>query len=536
MTRSGHRVAVVALDACDADVALALARCGTMPNLQALLGRGARARVRNPYGLFVGATWPTFATGQGPAEHGVHCWETIDLDTYERRTHPMPESWGTTVWDVAGAAGRRVAVLDVPHTRAGEVNGLMVSEWGCHDRHFGLRVRPERFADQALDAVGHHPVLGVDPDAQREFAPDDYVLRDGPLRTTGEEVALTAELVAGARAKAALSALALEQEPWDLFVTVFGESHAVGHQQWHLHDPTHPRHDPAVQAAVGGDPIARVYGELDAALGDLLPRLGDDTTVLVLLSHGMGPHYDGTHLLDEVLRRLDHVHRGGGTGALPVRLAKRAVGALPGPVRWRATSVAAPLLRAAARRASPERCAEFIPAADRARQEAYLSPNNFVVAGIRLNLVGREPQGCVEPRQVPAVVERLRADLCELVNVDTGGRVVLDVQPATRWYPDGLVGTMPDLFVTWARTELVETVWSPTVGLVHSPYTHWRTGDHRPDGLLIACGPGLGTGPRPPVRTEDLGPSILARLGVPDADVDDALAPDGRRAPWLAPA
>jgi predicted AlkP superfamily phosphohydrolase/phosphomutase len=524
---------VVALDACDPDVAMDLVRAGRMPNLGRMLARSARSTVRNPYGLFVGAVWPSFATGNGPARHGVHCWETIDLDTYERRTNPQPPEWGTTFWDLAGDADRRVAILDVPHTSSSrEVNGVQISEWGCHDRHFGLRSAPPGFADEVLRSPGPHPILGVDARRVHDFAPDDYVLREGRLRSTDEEVALTGGLLTGVDAKVELSTAVLAQEPWDLFVTVFGESHAVGHQQWHLHDADHPRFDPAAQAAVGGDPLAQVYAALDTALGKLLLQLDDDTTLLVLLSHGMGPHYDGTHLLDQVLHRIDHVERGGGTGPLPVALAKRAAGALPAQVRWKASSVAAPLLRASAARRRPAACDEFIPAAERALQEAYLSPNNFVVAGVRLNLVGREPRGCVQPYEVPGLVERLRGDLSDLVNVDTGGRVVLDVQPATRWYPDGLVATMPDLFVTWERTAVVETVWSPKVGLVHAPYTHWRTGDHRHDGLLLASGPGIDPGPRPEVRNVDLGPSILARLGLgtaPSADLD------GDPVGWLAP-
>lgn len=524
-------VAVIALDACDPDVASGLARQGRLPNLAQLLDRSARARVRNPPGLFVGAVWPSFATGRGPAGHGVHCWETIDLDDYERRTQPQPDDWGDTLWDLAGAAGRRVAMLDVPHTSTTRpVNGVQVSEWGCHDRHFGLRSWPAPLADDIVAAFGTHPILGVDARAARDFAPDDYVLRAGPVRSVDEEVALTAGLLAGIDTKARLTTEVLRQEPWDLFITVFGESHAVGHQQWHLHDPTHPRHDPAVRAATGGDPIEAVYRRLDGALGQVLDELGADTTTLVLLSHGMGPHYDGTLLLDEVLHRLDHVDRGGAIGSLPVALAKRAGAALPTPVRWKATSAAAPLLRAAAARRSPTPCDEFIAAGERSQQRYYLSPNNFHTAGIRLNLAGREPDGCVHPHEVPAVVERLRADLRDLLNVDTGGRVVLDVQPVTRWYPDGLVGTMPDLFVTWERTALIETVWSPKVGLVHAPYWHWRTGDHRPDGLLLASGPAIAPGPRPALDNVDLAPIILARLGVPDTAAADM---DGRRVEWL---
>ena len=52
-----------------------------------------------------------------------------------------------------------------------------------------------------------------------------------------------------------------------------------------------------------GDPLHQVYEKMDQVLSDHLAEVDEETTVLVLLSHGMGPHYDGTHLLPEILRR-----------------------------------------------------------------------------------------------------------------------------------------------------------------------------------------------------------------------------------------
>jgi hypothetical protein len=90
---------------------------------------------------------------------------------------------------------------------------------------------------------------------------------------------------------------------------------------------------------------------------------------------------------------------------------------------------------------------------------------------------------------------------------------------------------MPDLFIDWERSAPIETVWSPKVGLVHAPYTHWRSGDHRPDGLLLALGPGLPARTKfAPVDLEDLAPSVAARLGV---TLDEC---DGRAVPWLSAA
>ena len=93
-------------------------------------------------------------------------------------------------------------------------------------------------------------MLGVDPWAAREFAPDDYVLREGAYRDVTEERDLFAGMLAGLDAKRELSTTLLQEGDWDLFITVFGEGHTTGHQQWHLHDPstrasTRPRERPS---------------------------------------------------------------------------------------------------------------------------------------------------------------------------------------------------------------------------------------------------------------------------------------------------
>jgi hypothetical protein len=248
-----------------------------------------------------------------------------------------------------------------------------------------------------------------------------------------------------------------------------------------------------------------------------------------MLSHGMGPHHDGCHLLDEVLTRIDAFDREPPAGNGVGQALKRATQALPGRMQQRITAFAVPAIRQRIDGRLPPPCAEYAEAGDRARQRFFLEPNNYVYGGVRLNLAAREPKGCVQPHEVDRVVKRLTDDLLALVNVDTGGPVINDVIRADRWYRRAADDTIPDLFIDWAREAPIETVWSTKIGLVHGPYTHWRTGDHRPDGMLLAYGPGI------PSRTiletvdlEDIAPGIAARLGVELGNVD------GRSPSWLA--
>lgn len=515
MTR--RPVVMIGLDAFDPELALGWAAAGELPILARLLGEGARCAVHNPFGLFVGALWVSFASAWRTERHGFHCWDEVDPATYRWRLNPPAPERYRAFWNRIGDAGLKVAAIDVPHARAAAgVNGLELCEWGCHDRHYGLHSAPPERARRLAARFGLHPGLGDDAWRERHFAADDFVDRSGRYRTPAEDKAFLRRMVDGAAAKGRLLEALIREEGWDLFLAVFGEAHAIGHQQWHLHDPHHPRFDAAVRERLGGDPVLQVYKEIDAALGRVLAAAPADATWLVHLSHGMAAHYDGTHLLDEVLLRLD----GLGTGAARQRLKplmpalRRLADLSHVPARWRT------FIAQALRGDGPAR---------RARRRFFAEPNNSVYGGIRLNLIGREPQGRVSPDEAEAVMAALERDLLALVNADTGGPVVHAVHRADRHHRRADGDAMPDLFVEWERGALIERVRSPAVGEVVERYLHWRTGDHRPEGLLLIRGAGFAAGAGfPPIAVEDFGPSIAARLGVTLDEVDGAVVP------WLA--
>jgi hypothetical protein len=284
---------------------------------------------------------------------------------------------------------------------------------------------------------------------------------------------------------------------------------------------------------MGGDPILRVYAGLDAALGKLMAAVDDRTAVLVLLSHGMGPHNDGAHLLDEVLRRIDLADRiaageswSNATGrrfrALR-RALERVIRRLTRPGHTR------PARRSGPRGGGLTPAREFVSPGERAEQRFFLEPNNGVYGGVRLNRAEREPKGRVAVEAIETVIAALERDLRALVNVETGGPVIRGVERAERWYRREPIDTLPDLFLDWERSAPIETVWSEKTGMVHAPYLNWRTGDHRPSGLLLATGPGIAAGAElPAMAIEDLPASLMARFGVAHGDMD------GRAVSWLA--
>ena len=523
-----RRVAVLAFDACDIDVAREFARQKKLPALDRLLREWSFAAIENPYGFFVGSTWTSFFTARCAAQLGYHSWDTITT-SYERRLTSPTEVGGRPFWDALADAGFKVAVIDVPHSRArSEQSALEISEYGCHDRHFGLRASRAGLRDEIIHRFGFHPVFTTDPFAERHFAGDDWVHRAGYLlRTDEEEAALQSDLLLGLRRKQELSEWIYRAQSWDLFISVFGESHAVGHQSWYLHDSSHPRHKPHLARTLG-DPLENVYEALDRALADHLEMFGNDTNVFVLLSHGMQAHYDATYALEPALKRIDAFDRSGLKGNFGSRLVKKSWLHLGDDLR---AALAKPLtmtLRQYSRVRPPSAYFETdIGPEARARQRFYMSPNNSVYGGVRINLKGREAAGLVSPgRDFDAVCTQLTRDLLSLINLSTGDPVIRGVERTDAHYKRDPLDELPDLLIDWNHDQPVERIWSPKTGLIYAPYWHWRTGDHRPGGFLFARGPDLPAGnDLGRVENRDLGPTICAMLGVPLTNVDGLPVP-----------
>lgn len=518
------KVLFVAFDACDTELMLRLVAEGRCPSLGGLLKDAAVVDTVLPSGTFVGSSWMTISTSTDVATHGFWNWMEVDPATYGRIDTTPRDVAQRPFWEHLSDAGRRVAALDVPHAGVPQsFNGVLLKEWGCHDRHDGTGAYPPELLGELDQLVGRHPVgCLVHPDGHDAFAPCDSVHRASGYRTLDEERQFFDLLRRGIDAKEQVSTHLLGQGPWDLFATVMGEGHCVGHQLWHVHDPSHPRHDPATRALLG-DPVEAVYEQLDGVLGELLARVDPEATVYVQLSHGMGPHFDGHHLLDQVLQRIDDVYDSAYSPGALTRIGGRAYGFARGRARRSTARAAAAAARWKLRRGSPAPLPPIGPGPDRRFYQLF---GNTSVGAVRFNMVGREAHGRVQPGvEYERMRDKVAAALLDIIDIDSGRPLVKSVVKAEDVYARHDGDRLPDLFVEWERSVLIERVWSPLIGTVVAPYTDWRTGDHCERGLFVARGPGILPGRRATAMPlVDVGPTIAASLGV---DLPEA---EGR--PW----
>lgn len=494
------RVLFLGFDAGDIHLILDWARAGTLPMLGALLDRGLQGTVEGLPGFWVGSTWPNFATGVSPARHGFHASRQIRPGSYDFFV-PVPFALfrHEPFWNVLGRAGRRVAVLDVPLAGpSADLNGIQLAEWGNHDAVSPFRTWPPTLAAEVEASFGLHPTrekCDVRRDARQHAA-----FRDRLLEGVATKLALTKHL--------------LHRERWDFFAQVFTEGHCAGHQCWHIHDPTHSYHDAAVRQAVG-DPVVESYVAIDRAIGELLDEVGRDTTVVLFASHGM----EGRTVyfsLDEILLRL-------GVAVAPrPNVVESLLGA---PYRWAGATVRALLgpVRDRLRSAFPAP-----PVIDPATSQCFTVHDNGAVGSIRVNIVGREPRGLVEPGPaLDAFCAALTRDLTAITNLETGTPVVRRVIRTAERYQGPCCDDLPDLLVEWNNDEPLTAIGSLKIGELRDPSWHCRTGGHHSAGLVIAAGPGIATGRlAQPVSIVDLAPTLAALLDVRLPDGDGRVIPE----------
>lgn len=497
------RTLFIGLDAAESqwlDVGIA---DGRLPNLAALARRGASAPLDNCMRTLPGAVWPEIASGVscGQLPRFFHPRQVVTGSAAPRALRADDVIDDPTFWGIAGDQGKRVAVVDIPHTPlAHTVNGAQVVEYGLHDRHFGSASHPAPLVSELCERYGTYPVASCDHYGGSRA--DHHRLRH--------------DLADGLERKTRLLLDVLGRERWDLFACAFSESHCVGHWFWHYADRAHWAHVPDAPPELR-DAVWTIYAQLDAAIGRLVAAADAETTI-VLASHGMAPYVAGYQMLPELLARLGY-----SSGAAAPRSWLRDVQHAAKhwiPRRyWERLgrlTVENAAVRALLRPMQRVSGAMFFPLESPDTRAVYV-PNNTIGA-IRLNLRGREPFGRIEPGDAAQQVMReLRTALLELVQPSSGQPIVEDVVSADEAFGPHHHPDVPDLIVRFRQDlGLLDTCESPRAGRIHVPVgSRWgrRSGDHSVHSRVWVSTSG-DTPPtlRPDGTLLDIAPTILAAL------------------------
>jgi predicted AlkP superfamily phosphohydrolase/phosphomutase len=86
-----------------------------------------------------------------------------------------------------------------------------------------------------------------------------------------------------------------DNDPSDLFISVFQATDRVQHAFFRLLDPEHPRYDEKL-AVKYGDSILEVFKFMDETVGQMMKRIDKDTTLMVMSDHGFHSFRKGVNI------------------------------------------------------------------------------------------------------------------------------------------------------------------------------------------------------------------------------------------------
>lgn len=454
-------------------------------------------------------------TGKRPGKHGVyHFIKLFDDDrtpASEAELVSARSIKSATLWDNMGHHDRKVVLINIPLTYPPRpVNGVMVT---------GL-LTPSSAPVFTYPPELSKQITGYKIDLDRFIDKTPYIDTFN-AEITAPTLSLVQEFQEMEEKRAQVTLSLMDSEPWDFFMVVFTSTDRLGHYFWPYHRAANPEDHPAVQQLC--EAVRAFYIRLDALVGELIESLDQNTSVVMMSDHGMGPTYtkrlhcnnwlhqhgwlavksDSAQITnpDSWLKRL----------GLPRDKVGRLIRRIPGLAESHLV-----------RKATNSRSG----AIDLEHSKAYCVALFHNIMGIRVRLAGEEKAAlCRE------IMQRLQ----EIVDPETGQRIVQHVYQSSDYYSGPYVDNVPDIIVS------IDPDYGCSYYVSHYSSIITRREDvsgpakHRMEGIFLASGPCIvpQATPLPDLQIEDIAPTVLHLMGLPvPTDMDgrvltEILAPVG---------
>ncbi len=494
--RTTDRVFVVGLDGASFDLIEPWVTEGKLPTLARLMAEGTHGVLRSVIPPVTIPAWASFLTGKTPGKHGLFSFLTRKPNSYDMTPSNASYLNSEDLASILSRRGRKVGLVNIPGTYPPKpLNGFVVTGLETPTRNSQFTY-PVELRQELIDRF-------------------DYEVERTQKYSQGTEDAFlkAVESVEQKRLEAVL-ALMTERD-WNFFTVVFRGTDVLSHAFWRLIDTGHPAYDPAL-AARYGDAILRHYQKMDDAIAQIMARLPEDATLLLMSDHGSGRLRRYVFLANYftqigLLKFKTNMGSSFKYRLFKLGLTPRNVLALTNKLSL--GNLLRRLIPPWTRLAVGQRFM-LRRNVDWARTRAYPI---FGMGQICINLAGRQPLGPVQPgAEYEELVAYITEKIYELRDPDTRQPIAQRVWRKEEIYGQDHVDEVPDLYVEWVDDEYADLGGVGYSREIMSEVNRDVSGGHTMRGIFLAWGPHI----KPGHTVEgacivDMAPTILHLLDVP---------------------
>jgi predicted AlkP superfamily phosphohydrolase/phosphomutase len=481
---------VVGIDGGEWDVIDPLIASGRLPNLAKLKRDGVSGPLVSTVPPVSPLAWNSIQTGTNPGKHGVYDFISFD-EEYRRRSVNSTDRRSVPFWHVLNDHDTTTGLFKIPFTYPpDEVSGYMVTG-------FPTPNSVDDFVEPA--SLGDH------------VGPVEDLFEDESLKRTEGLEAFRDDLIAVAEHQTDVFCDLLERVDTEFGMTVYDGSDRIQHFFWKYFDDSHPRYEPDSELA---DAIEQYYETIDEGIGRILDRTPDDCDVLVLSDHGFGPLADDVYV-DEWLNREGFLVR---RPESPQQSVESTLG-----------SVIETAWAAVRRTGQDERIKSILPGSlidfrssvqdvrtrDFVWEETEVFFTTLSGQSFMINLEDRFSEGTVPPERYDEVVGAVTKSLLSVRHPETGESLVRDIYHKDDIFHGWAAAEAPDLVARTNPQCTLKSGRSESLVKAASQQGAERSGDHRPDGVLVASGPSFDEGRIEESHVTDIAPTLLHLHGAP---------------------
>lgn len=495
-----ERVMIIGIDGATFDIIQPMVERGELPAIASIMRSGVWGNLFSTIPSTTSPAWLSLFSGVNPGKLGTFYLTRDSHLTYDEG--PPADFSKISVkllWHCLSGYGKKVlCVLPFPFPPA-KINGVMVS-------HFKLDMDSEKISFKSYPA---ETATELSRRYSGRFIERFKCLHKKSGRTPKKEFldnlikvsALTTEITRE------ISLSILERHEWDLFITVFHMPDAIQHRFWSYMDPTHPLYNHKGKETYG-NVIFDAYKQVDKAVGDIIQKIGDTTTIIVS-DHGMSPVHKFFYT-NRWLKEKGFLSIKGNRNKPSFSMTRIPLSRILERFHIRTGLIPDFHVPSVSRKPLP------IPEeVDWNRTKAYAT-----IFGMNINLEGREPCGAVKENEYDDVCEALRQEIYGIKDPETGEKVIENVYRRGEIYSGTCLDDAPDIVYLFKQpfyyvkkdifsSEIFKEITSKEIVTANHL-------NHQSQGIFLAKGPHIVSQAYPDrVHINDITPTILYLMDQP---------------------